>query len=40
MADLVRYLRDSGTIVEKQDRWVLARSVLDAPRDLPETVAA
>ena len=38
MADLVRYLRDSGAIVEEQGTWVLARSVLDVPRDLPETV--
>jgi tetratricopeptide (TPR) repeat protein len=38
MADLVRYLRDSGTIVEDKGTWVLARSMSDLPRDLPESV--
>jgi hypothetical protein len=38
MADLVRYLRDSGSIVEQSGTWVLARSVSDMPRDLPESV--
>ena len=38
MADLVRYLRDSGGIVEQNGSWVLARSMSDMPRDLPESV--
>ncbi len=38
MADLVRYLRDSGCIAERQGKWVLERSVADLPRDLPESV--
>ncbi len=38
MADLVRYLRDSGRIVEQNGSWVLARSMSDMPRDLPESV--
>ena len=38
MADLVRYLRDSGGIVEQNGTWVLARSMSDMPRDLPESV--
>ncbi len=38
MADLVRYLRDSGSIVEQPGTWVLARAVSDMPRDLPESV--
>ena len=38
MADLVRYLRDSGSIVEQSGTWVLARAVSDMPRDLPESV--
>jgi tetratricopeptide (TPR) repeat protein len=38
MADLVRYLRDSGGIVEQQGTWVLARAMSDLPRDLPESV--
>jgi tetratricopeptide (TPR) repeat protein len=38
MADLVRYLRDSGGIVEQAGTWVLARSMSDMPRDLPESV--
>ncbi len=38
MADLVRYLRDSGGIVERNGTWVLARSMSDLPRDLPESV--
>ena len=38
MADLVRYLRDSGGIVEDQGSWRLTRSMSDLPRDLPESV--
>ena len=38
MADLVRYLRDSGGIVEQNGSWVLARSMSDMPRELPESV--
>src|SRR5262249_42046109 len=38
MADLVRYLHDTGGIVEEQGAWVLARGVSDAPKDLPESV--
>jgi len=38
MADLVRYLHDSGAITEEQGRWRLARSMSDAPIDLPESV--
>ncbi len=38
MADLVRYLRDSGGIVEQNGTWMLARSMSDLPRDLPESV--
>ena len=37
MADLVRYLRDSGGIVKKDDAWVLKRSLLEGP-ELPESV--
>ncbi len=38
MADLVRYLRDSGGIREEQGRWRLAPDGLGAPHDLPESV--
>ena len=38
MADLVRYLRDSGCIAEHQGKWTLERSIPDLPRDLPESV--
>jgi tRNA A-37 threonylcarbamoyl transferase component Bud32/tetratricopeptide (TPR) repeat protein len=38
MADLVRYLRDTGGIVEEDGRWALARSLPEGPRDLPESV--
>ena len=38
MADLVRYLRDTGGIVEENGAWVLARSLTEAPLDLPESV--
>lgn len=38
MADLVRYLRDTGGIIEENGTWVLAREVPEAPRDLPASV--
>jgi serine/threonine protein kinase/tetratricopeptide (TPR) repeat protein len=38
MADLVRYLHDSGSIAHENSRWVLTRSMADLPRDLPESV--
>jgi tRNA A-37 threonylcarbamoyl transferase component Bud32/tetratricopeptide (TPR) repeat protein len=38
MADLVRYLHDSGCIAEDQGAWRLTRSVETLPRDLPESV--
>jgi hypothetical protein len=38
MADLVRYLRDSGCLAERQGKWVLERPVSELPRDLPESV--
>ena len=38
MADLVRYLKDTGGIVEENKRWMLARSLPDTPRDLPASV--
>lgn len=38
MADLVRYLRDTGGIVEENGRWALARSLPEEPRELPESV--
>jgi predicted ATPase len=40
MADLVRYLRDTGGIVEQHGTWVLTRSLKDAPGDLPDSVRA
>jgi hypothetical protein len=40
MADLVRYLRDTGGIIEQYGKWVLTRSLKDAPGDLPDTVRA
>ena len=38
MADLVRYLRNTGGIVEETGRWVLANALADVPRGLPESV--
>jgi predicted ATPase/tRNA A-37 threonylcarbamoyl transferase component Bud32 len=38
MADLVRYLRDTGSITEEEGTWIVARSISNAPRDLPESV--
>src|SRR5208337_7760 len=33
VADLVRYLRDTGGIVEENGGWALARSLTEAPLD-------
>jgi tetratricopeptide (TPR) repeat protein len=38
MADLIRYLHDSGSIAEQQGKWVLTRAVEALPKDLPESV--
>jgi predicted ATPase len=38
MVDLLRYLRDSGVIVQKDGRWALVRAVPDLWRELPESV--
>jgi RIO-like serine/threonine protein kinase len=38
MADLLRYLRDTGRIVEDKGVWVLTRAMSEMPRDLPESV--
>jgi len=38
MADLVRYLRDTGGIVEVNGTWATARDLPDTPRDLPASV--
>jgi tetratricopeptide (TPR) repeat protein len=38
MADVVRYLRDSGSIVERDGVWVLARSEAEAFRELPASI--
>ena len=38
MADLVRYLRNTGGIVEATGKWVLANALADVPRGLPESV--
>lgn len=38
MADLLRYLRDSGAIAERQGKWGLQRPISELPRDLPESV--
>lgn len=38
MADLLRYLRDTGRIAEENGTWVVARSMSELPRDLPESV--
>jgi predicted ATPase len=38
MADLVRYLHDSGCIVPEDGKWVLTRSIEELPKDLPESV--
>jgi predicted ATPase len=38
MVDLLRYLRDSGVIIQDQGRWALVRAVPDLWRELPESV--
>ena len=38
MADLVRYLHDTGGIVDEDGKWALARSLPEQPRELPESV--
>ena len=38
MADVVRYLRDSGSIVEQNGGWVLARPEAEAFRELPASI--
>jgi predicted ATPase len=38
MVDLIRYLRDTGGIVEEHGAWVVAAGVPDVPRNLPESV--
>lgn len=40
MADVIRYVRDTGGIVEADGVWSLARALSDVPRDLPESVRA
>ncbi|CAN5533433.1 hypothetical protein BH23ACI1_BH23ACI1_23060 [soil metagenome] len=38
MADVVRYLRDSGSLVERDGAWVLARPETDAFHELPASI--
>jgi tRNA A-37 threonylcarbamoyl transferase component Bud32 len=38
MVDVVRYLRDSGSIVEEDEGWVLARSEAEAIREVPASM--
>lgn len=38
MVDVLRYLRDSGVIVQAHGRWELVRGVSDLTRELPESV--
>jgi predicted ATPase/tRNA A-37 threonylcarbamoyl transferase component Bud32 len=38
MADLVRYLRDTGSIVQVEGRWEQGRTLPAGPSDLPESV--
>ena len=38
MADVVRYLSDSGSIVERDGVWVLTRTEADAFRELPASI--
>jgi hypothetical protein len=40
MGDLVRYLRDTGGIIEEDGTWKLARNVPVTPDELPATVRA
>jgi tetratricopeptide (TPR) repeat protein len=38
MADVVRYLRDSGSLVERDGSWVMTRSEAEAFRELPASI--
>jgi TolB-like protein/predicted ATPase/Flp pilus assembly protein TadD len=38
MADLVRYLRDRGVIAQSSGSWLLAQTLPDIERELPESV--
>ena len=38
MVDLLRYLRDTGGIVEQNGAWIVASGVPDVPKNLPESV--
>src|SRR5262249_20056605 len=38
MVDLLRHLRDRQVFVQEQGRWVLAQSLPDLQRELPESV--
>jgi serine/threonine protein kinase/predicted ATPase len=38
MADLLRYLRDRGVIVPDENGWLLAETIPDFQRELPESV--
>jgi len=38
MVDLLRHLRDRQVLAQEQDRWVLAQSLPDLQRELPESV--
>jgi hypothetical protein len=38
MADAVRYLRDSGSLVERDGVWILARAEEDAFREIPASI--
>ncbi len=38
MADLLRHLRDRQVLAQEQGRWVLAQSLPDLERELPESV--
>ncbi len=38
MADVVRYLRDSGSLVQNDGTWVLTRSEADAFQELPASI--
>jgi predicted ATPase len=38
MVDLLRHLRDRQVLAEEQGRWVLAQSLSDLERELPESV--
>jgi predicted ATPase len=38
MVDLVRYLRDTGGLVEEDGTWRVTRAFANGPKDLPESV--